>query len=80
MRANQIDDMDVVADISSVPRRVVGAENLDRGMLAERRIESTLIEMRRARPKLQSPRDDSSVAGQGCYSVTYRTSNCDTQD
>src|SRR5690606_8000702 len=44
----EIADMDIVADTGAVRRRIVGAEYLDEGPLAERGLAGDLDQMRRA--------------------------------
>src|ERR1039458_2572498 len=52
MRAREIADMDVVADAGAVRRRIVGAEHVDLGPLAERRFAGDLDQMGRCRARL----------------------------
>ena len=52
MRAREIADMDVVADAGAVRRRIVGAEDVDLGPLAERRFAGDLDQMGRGRRRL----------------------------
>jgi hypothetical protein len=55
MGADEIADMDIVADAGAIGRGIVGAEHFEIGPLAERRLHRNLDEVGRVRGRLPAP-------------------------